>query len=177
MITPLFVVPLYHYEVNEWDRKKKALLSRINKNKFDYYDLATFQTDRQSDKNKYALDFEQIFDEELAKFKKEADVSYLKIKDTWTLKYSKVNESHCPHNHSSTGYTGILYLEHDSRVHPPTTFIGPWNEPKSDTTQLSSLPNARPGIIYIWPSALLHYVDGMRTNKQRVITSWDMEVK
>ena len=46
MINVLFYVPLFSYKVNEWDRKKKALLSRINRNKFDYYAANTFQTDR-----------------------------------------------------------------------------------------------------------------------------------
>ena len=148
MINVLFHIPLFYYEVKEWDRKKKALLSRINQNKFDYYGAANFQTDRHSKKNKYALDFENIFDEELTQFKEEAKLSYLKVKDIWTLKYSMKHESHCPHNHASTGYTGILYLEHD---------------PKE-------------GVMYIWPSVLLHYVDGMNSKKTRMITSWDMDV-
>ena len=176
MINVLFHVPLFYYEVNEWDRKKKALLSRINQNKFDYYGQANFQTDRHSKKNKYALDFENIFDEELTQFKEDAKLSYLKVKDIWTLKYSMKHESHCPHNHASTGYTGILYLEHDPKVHPSTTFIGPWNDPVTDKTQLGQLPDPKEGVMYIWPSVLLHYVDGMNSRKTRMITSWDMDV-
>jgi hypothetical protein len=176
MINALFHVPLFSYEVRDWDRKKKALLSRINQNEFDYYGKANFQTDRHSKKNRYALDFESIFDEELRQFRSDAHLSSLKIKDIWTLKYTKKNEGHCVHNHASTGYTGIVYLEHDPKVHPVTTFIGPWNDPVTDQTQLNSIPNAKEGVIYIWPSVLLHYVDGMNTNKIRMITSWDMEV-
>jgi len=176
MISLLFHVPIFSYKVNEWDRKKKALLSRINRNKFDYYGSANFQTDRHSEKNNYALDFEMIFDQELVQFKRDAQLTRFKVKDIWTLKYTKRSESHCVHNHASTGYTGILYLEHDPKVHPVTTFIGPWNDPVTDQTQLSSIPDAKEGVIYIWPSAILHYVDGMDTNKTRMITSWDMEV-
>ena len=177
MISPLFMAPLFSYEVNEWERKKKALLARVDKNKFGYYGKANFQTDKLSIKNKYALDFEQIFDEEFSQFKQEAGLSYLRVKDVWTLKYSDKSESHCPHNHASTGYTGILYLEHDPKVHPTTTFIGPWNDPVSDDSILCTLPDPNPGIMYIWPSVLLHYVDGMKSNKERIVTSWDMEVK
>ena len=177
MMSLLFYVPLFHYEVNEWDRKKKSLLSRINRNKFDYYDLNDFQTDRHSEKNKYALDFESIFSEELDEFKKDAQLQYLKVTDIWTLKYTKKNENHCPHNHRSTGYTGILYLEYDPKVHEPTKFIGPWNNPVDDRTQLTQIPEPKTGVIYIWPSAVLHYADSMKTNKLRMITSWDMEVK
>lgn len=176
MIFPLFMVPLFSYEVKEWDRKKQSLLSKVNRNGLNYYGVADFQTDRHTEKNKYALDFEQIFSDELAEFKIDARLNHFKIKDIWTLKYSKPNESHSPHNHASTGYSGILYLEHDPEVHPTTTFIGPWNNPVTDKTQLSPLPNPKEGVIYIFPSAILHYVDAMKTNKPRMITSWDMEV-
>lgn len=176
MINALFHIPLFYYEVKEWDRKKKALMSRIKQNKFDYYGVANFQTDRHSKKNNYALDFEMIFDQELYQFKQDAGLSRYKITDIWTVKYTKPNEGHCVHNHKSTGYTGILYVNHDPKVHPVTTFIGPWNDPVTDKSQLNSLPDAKEGMLYIWPSVLLHYVDGMNTNKTRIITSLDMEV-
>ena len=70
MINALFLVPLYFYEIKEWDRKKKALLSRVNKSNFGYLHANTFQTDRGNEKNRYALDFEGIFREELDQFKK-----------------------------------------------------------------------------------------------------------
>lgn len=177
MINVLFYVPLFSYEVNEWDRKKKALLSRVNQNKFDYYGANTFQTDRHSEKNRYSLDFESIFSEELEKFKTEAELTYLRVTDIWTLKYTKRNENHCPHNHRSTGYTGLLYLEYDDNVHQPTKFIGPWNDPVRDTTEIATIPKPKEGVMYIWPSSLLHYADAMKTNKLRMITSWDMQVR
>ena len=177
MINLLFHIPLFSYEVKEWDRKKKALLSRINKNEFGYFGLNDFQTDRHAKKNRYALDFESIFDDELSEFKKDANLEYLRVLDIWTLKYTKKNENHCPHNHRSTGFTGLLYLEYDPKVHEPTKFIGPWNDPVDDKTQLAILPDPKPGVIYIWPSVMLHYADGMKTNKLRMVTSWDMEVR
>ena len=54
MMNLLFYVPLYVYEVQEWDRKKQALLSRIKNNTFDYHGIADFQTDRNFQKNKYS---------------------------------------------------------------------------------------------------------------------------
>ena len=177
MIHLLFHVPLYSYEVKEWDRKKKALLSRVNQKNFDYTGGASFQTDRHVGNNRYALDFEGIFGEELSEFKKDIEATQLTVTDIWTLKYTRKFENHCPHNHSSTGYTGILYLEYDPKVHEPTKFIGPWNDPVDDKTQLGILPDPKPGVIYIWPSAMLHYADGMKTNKLRMVTSWDMEVR
>ena len=177
MLNLLFYAPLYSYEVKEWNRKKKALLSRINRSDFGYHGLNTFQTDRHIKKNRYSLDFEGIFSEELDEFKKEANLEYLRVMDIWTLKYTKKTENHCPHNHRSIGYTGLMYLEYDEKVHTPTKFIGPWNDPVSDTTNIASIPEPKEGVMYIWPSVLVHYADAMQTNKLRMITSWDMEVR
>jgi len=174
----LFYVPVFYYEVKDWSRKKSQFLSLIERNSFNYCDGTNFQTDRSSsEQNWYLPHFVDIFQDELHQFKDERNLEWVGIKNIWTIKYTKQNESHCPHNHASTGFTGILYLEYDPEVHEPTKFIGPWNNPVTDTTQLSSLPNPQEGVMYIWPSSLLHYTDGMKTDKLRMITSWDMEVK
>ena len=89
MMHLLFHVPLYSYEVKEWDRKKKALLSRVNKSDFDYRNANTFQTDRGNEKNRYALDFEGIFSDELSEFKKDIEATHLTVTDIWTLKYTR----------------------------------------------------------------------------------------
>ena len=177
MIELLFHVPLYSYRVENWEEKKKNFISKIDQNdNFVYYELNEFKTDRHTAKNNYITDFETIFYDELTEFLRDANLKYLRIKDIWTLKYTKIHENHCPHNHSSTGYTGLLYLEYDSLVHEPTKFIGPWNDPITDRTMISSISNPTPGVIYIWPSFILHYVEYMKTDKLRMVTSWDMEV-
>ena len=51
-----------------------------------------------------------------------------------------------------------------------------WNDPINDTSQLTSLPNPKTGVIYIWESILVHYVDPIQTNKLRMSTSFDIEV-
>lgn len=174
----LFYVPVFYYEVKNWDRKKDAFLSLVNSNNFNNIDKNNFRTDRlTTEQNWYLPHFVNIFQEELNQFKEERNLRWLGIKDIWTIKYTKQCDSHCPHNHASTGFTGILYLEYDPEVHEPTKFIGPWNDPIKDQTQLASLPNPKEGMMYIWPSSLLHYTDGMKTDKLRMITSWDMEVE
>jgi len=177
MINLLFKIFLYQYEVKDWDRKKELILSKINKNQFKYDDLNTFQTDRNCREYRYNLDFKNIFCDELDQFKKESNSSDIDITDIWTLKYNKIGENHCPHNHGSVGYSGLLYLEYDSKVHKPVKFVGPWNDPIHDKTQIVLLPDPKPGMIYIWPSSILHYVDSVSSNKLRMVTSWDMKVK
>ena len=177
MINILFHVPIYYYEVKDWDRKKKALISKLDPKVFKYYMLNDFASDRHVEKNSYSIDIQNIFDEELNQFKQECRLNYLQVTDAWTLKYNKKGEYHCPHNHGSNGFSAVLYLEFDPEVHEAVTFVGPWNDPVNDRTLLSTIPNPKEGTIYIWPSVLVHYVDAMKTNKPRMVTSWDMQVK
>jgi hypothetical protein len=176
MIHPLFFVPIYRYEVDDWSRKKAALYKKMERKNFEKKGLQHFYTDRQKDGRSYALDFDMLFNEELKKFCEESGVSEYQITDIWTIKYKK-EDYQTVHNHRSYGYSGILYVEYDEKVHKPTVFVGPWNDPVSDTTQLAFAPDAKEGIMYIVPSVLLHYAQSNSSNKERVITSWDMLVK
>jgi hypothetical protein len=176
MIHPLFFVPIYRYEVVEWDRKKQALYNRLNQRNFSKEGLQHFYTDRQKDGRSYALDFDSIFNDELKEFCKESGVSEYQITDIWTVKYKK-EDYQTVHNHRSYSYSGFLYLKYDEKVHKPTVFVGPWNDPISDTTQLSFAPDAKEGVMYIFPSVLLHYAQSNASGKERVVTSWDMLVR
>lgn len=176
MIHPLFLVPIYCYEVLEWDRKKKELYNRLNNENFEKKGIHNFYTDRQKDGKSYASDFQYLFVDELTKFGQECGINELKITDIWTIKYKKENYQ-TVHNHRSFGYSGLLYVDYDENVHEPTVFVGPWNNPISDTTELAHAPRAKEGMMYIFPSVLLHYAQSNESGKERVVTSWDMLVR
>mgnify|MGYP004139799231 CR=1 FL=1 len=74
MIHPLFFVPMYCYEVQEWSRKKAALYKKIDRKNFEKKGLQEFYTDRQKDGRSYALDFYELFSQELNLFKQESSV-------------------------------------------------------------------------------------------------------
>ena len=42
--------------------------------------------------------------------------------DAWAVRYQK-GDQQTIHNHKSWGFTGILYVEFDPKVHSPTTFV------------------------------------------------------
>lgn len=176
MIHPLFFVPIYRYEVEDWSRKKKALYKKMERGNFVKEGLQHFYTDRQKDGKSYALDFDHLFSDELNQFKQESGVSEYQITDIWTIKYKK-EDYQTVHNHRSHSYSGILLVDYDEKVHKPTVFVGPWNDPISDTTQLSFAPDAKEGVMYIFPSVLLHYAQSNGSGRERVVTSWDMLVR
>ena len=64
--------------------------------------------------------------------------------DCWAVRYQK-GDQQTIHNHKSWGFTGILYVEFDPKVHTPTCFVAPWQDPRSDTTSLAYPQNVKGG--------------------------------
>ena len=94
--------------------------------------------------------------------------------DILRLKLSTYHDApfnyHVPHNHSSTGYCGILYLDMKPDS-PKTTYIQPWNN-QEDRSVLYS-PEVKPGDIMIVPQHLWHYTEPNKINFKKRILSFD----
>ena len=172
MKAPLFEFPSYQYEVSDWEFKKKGLLSRINKSKFQRTELQTFETDRQTCGKSYVRYLEQFLQPELSEFCGEAEVT-CGVSDAWAVKYQK-GDQQTIHNHRGWGFSGILYVEYDPKVHTPTCFVAPWNDPTNDTTSLKFPKNVKEGTIFIVPSSTLHFVYPNKTRKQRIVIAFDL---
>ena len=93
--------------------------------------------------------------------------------DCWAVRYQK-GDHQTIHNHKSWGFTGILYVEFDPKVHTPTCFVAPWQDPRSDTTSLAYPQNVKEGTIFISPSYTLHFVHPNQVRKRRTIISFDL---
>ena len=65
-------------------------------------------------------------------------------------------------------------MEYDPTVHTPTCFVAPWNDPRSDTTSLSTPSNVKEGTVFIAPSWALHFVNPNQTRKQRTVVVFDL---
>ena len=172
MKAPLFEFPSYQYEISDWDFKKKALLSRINKQKFVRTELQTFETDRQTNNKAYVRYLSDFLREELFYFCEEAKVT-CGMTDAWCVRYEK-NDHQTIHNHRGWGFSGIIYVEFDPKVHSPTCFVAPWQEPRSDTTSLAKPQNVKEGTMFIAPSSCLHFVHPNPSRKRRTIISFDL---
>lgn len=173
MIEPLFVVPIFKYECKDWDFKKKKILSRIKNKNFNRSLLQTFNSDRGSNDSLFRSCFVETFAEELTEFAKELGVQKITVTDVWTVKYDN-DDYQGPHNHRSYSYSGILYTEYDSKVHQPTIFVGPWNDPITDTTQLRMPQDVKEGTMIFFPSVLLHYAPQNKSHKKRTVVSFDL---
>jgi len=172
MKAPLFEFSSYQYEVDDWEFKKKGLLNRINKSDFKRTALQTFETDRQTAGKSYVHYFTEFLRDILFEFCEEAQVT-CGMTDAWCVRYQK-GDQQTIHNHKSWGFSGILYVEFDPKVHSPTCFMAPWNDPRSDTTSLAYPQNVKEGTVFIAPSFTHHFVHPNRSRKPRTVISFDL---
>jgi hypothetical protein len=172
MKAPLFEYPSYQYHLTDWYFKKKAILGKLKKEEFIRTPLQTFECDRQKNKNRYLHFFQDLIRAELNQFYQEENVTCT-MTDCWSVRYKKGDQQFV-HNHRSWGFSGVLYVEYDSKLHTPTCFVSPWQNPTTDTTILSYPQNVREGTLVIFPSYTLHFVPPNQCSKQRTIISFDL---
>jgi len=172
MKASLFEYPTYQYQIKFWQIKKKGLLKRLKEEKFIRTNLQTFETDRQTNNKSYLDYFQDLIKDELWEFVQEAQVS-CRMTDCWAVRYKK-GDQQTIHNHRSFGFSGILYAEYDPKIHTPTCFVAPWQNPRSDTTSLAFPQNVKEGTIFIAPSYTLHFVHPNQSRKHRTIIAFDL---
>ena len=172
MKASLFEYPSYQYEIGDWEFKKKGLLKRINSQKFIRTELQTFETDRQTNNKTYVRYLQELLRDEMFYFCEEAQVT-CSLTDAWCVRYDK-NDHQTIHNHRGWGFSGIIYVEFDPKVHSPTCFVAPWQEPRTDTTTLAKPQNVKEGTMFIAPSSCLHFVHPNQSRKRRTIISFDL---
>ena len=172
MKAPLFEFPSNRYEISDWDFKKKGLLNRINKSKFVRTELQTFETDRQTCEKTYVHYFQDFLKDILLEFCEEAKVT-CSMTDAWCVRYQK-GDYQIIHNHRGWGFSGILYVEFDPKVHTPTCFMAPWQDPRTDTTYLAYPQNVKEGVVVIAPSFTHHFVHPNQVRKPRTVIAFDL---
>ena len=178
----LFNIPCWKIQIINFEEKKKKLTKLLESYPEEPIDiknwsnisshLQEFTTNRQTDRSGLAEQFSSIMNKELEDISKSIKKDFA-IPEIWSISYGK-GDYHSPHNHSSIGLTGILYLDlpKDS---PVTTYIQPWNDYEQDTAELVVLPMSE-GDIAIMPSFILHFSRPNKSNSKKRIISWDMKI-
>jgi hypothetical protein len=172
MKNTMFQIMVYQYPVSNWDDKKQQIKKFINDENFVRSE--TFFSDRKISNNSYLKQFSEIFSEELLSFKTELGFNdVMTLTNVWSVKYQK-GDFHSVHNHSSTGYSGVLYLEYDEDAHTGTYFVNPQTNPITDLTDYS-IPAVHEGSITIVPSNILHFTFPNKSSQIRQIIGFDMK--
>ena len=166
-ITIPFKIKFLTIKTKNFAKKKKLIIEELKKHPEERQ--KNFNSNRGN--RELALSFAKIFTEELSHVAKHYR-SNLTITDSWSVTYDK-GDFHVPHNHGSTGYAGILYLDlhKDS---PGTTYIQPWNN-ENDKSLLYT-PKVKPGDMVIVPKFIFHYSEVNPISFKKRIISFDFGI-
>lgn len=165
------------FQINYWKgtvlnfKEKKLKLKTLLKNYPEKkHGIQTFSTNRQVDRSGFAEAFTNLFKDELGLLSQNIKKD-LYIEDIWSVSY-KSGEFHTPHNHGTTGLTGILYLDMP-KDSPSTSYIKPWNDEYSDRTVYYNMP-VKEGDLIITPRFLNHFTLPNKSKKIKRIISFDI---
>jgi len=169
----LFSIPYWKIQSINFEEKKKELVELLKSYPEERKEFQEFATNRQNNRPGLTEQFSCIMNEEVLHFSKEIKKDFL-IEQVWSISYDK-GDYHPPHNHSSTGLSGVLYIDlpKDS---PVTVYIQPWNDYKNDVVQYNLYPEIAEGDIVIVPSFVLHFTEPVITNNKKRIISFNMKI-
>ena len=92
--------------------------------------------------------------------------------EMWYQKYYNLVE-HKTHCHGFTGWSSIIYVEFDPKVHESTRFFSPFRQPWDCDVEVFQ-PKVKEGDMILFPSSLLHEAPVSRTDTRRTIISYNI---
>ena len=81
------------------------------------------------------------------------------------------------HNHGQLGYSATCFLSFDPKVHTPTQFIAPFNNPLNGLIVKHIPENITEGTLLFFPSMLLHYTQPNLSTKERIVLSFNLALR
>ena len=163
-IEPIFKIEFFKIKCIDFKNKKKKLEKILAR----YPEMPRLNLYSNRDKCSITTEFKDIFKDEFSLIRAKFNSKIL-LQRVWSVVYHK-GHYHVPHNHSSTGYCGILYLDMKPNS-PKTTYIQPWNN-QEDRSVLYT-PQIKEGDIMIVPQFLMHYSEPNKINFKKRILSFD----
>ena len=154
-----FSIPIYKYKVQNWEVKKKKLLNLFNS--FEHKVIGNVITSPLNIKT-------NILDEEIVLFENEYSLKLIST-EVWFQEYKK-NMNHSVHNHGSTGFSSVCFIEYEKKYHKPTTFVSPFCNCITGEFERYE-PDVEEGDIIFFPVNLLHYVPVNLMDKTRIVLS------
>ena len=168
----LFNIPFWGIRIVDFQAKKKELVKLLESYPETEREGVQEFASNQGSATGLVKQFGSIMKQELEDFSREIKKDFA-IHEIWSISYDK-GDNQSPHNHSSMGLSGILYLDlpKDS---PVTIYIQPWNNFEDDVVQYYSVPIVE-GDIIIVPSFILHFSKPNKSDSKKRIIAWDMKI-
>jgi hypothetical protein len=173
----MFSIPIFHFHVNDWEIKKEKIIdiaSKANMTKdiggdycsHDYFD----------NQQSYSHELMPLVIPESQRLVDHigSDIRY--SVDRFWFESSSYGECHTPHNHGSTGFSAVMFVDYDEKEHEPTNFLCPFNNFLNGVDLKYIPPDITSGSVIFFPSAIHHFTTPNRSHKSRLILSWNMNI-
>ena len=174
----MFQVPIIHYQIENWEHNKKRILDALPPECPEHADpqdhgLFTdfFLTAAAGVKTmpEYSETVIDIIKPYLADFSGERRVEFT---DMWYQKYYK-GVSHSVHNHGHSGWSSVIYVEFDPKVHEATQYFSPFKNIWNGNLETFQAP-VEEGDMVIFPATIAHEAPVNRSDKRRTIVSYNL---
>ncbi len=166
-IEPMFKIESFKIKSVNFKNKRDHIEKILNQYPEMPYD--NFYSNR--NKANFIWELQEIFKDEFKLINTKYNTK-INVERAWSVTYDK-GHYHVPHNHSSQGYAGIIYLRMGKNS-PHTTYIQPWNNEKDQSVLYS--PPVEVGDIMIVPQFLMHYTTPNTTYIKKRIISFDFKL-
>lgn len=172
----MFFVPLFQYQLENWEEKKKTLLEHyenIDRNGLiqEVHDLT--QTSYFSKRNYLNCLPPQVFSDEINDFLSKIGSCNYRIRGCW-FQNSPKNGHHRIHNHGADAYSAVCYVNYDETEHRPTLFMSPFNNFLDSGVIEYEPEDVRSGTLIFFPSTISHYSLPNTSDKERLILSFNI---
>ena len=175
-VDPMFTVPIVYYPIKNWSENKKKILDALPPE--DDSQLEPNGTGLYTDffingkVKEFPSYFHTVVDVIKPYLKSFMDGNPVEFVEMWYQKYYNMVE-HKTHCHGFTGWSSIIYVEFDPKVHESTRFFSPFRQPW-DCDVETFQPEVKEGDMILFPSSLLHEAPLTRTDKRRTIISYNI---
>ena len=175
-VNAMFTVPIVHYPIENWSENKKKILdalppeddSQLEPNGTGLY-TDFFINGKVKELPSY---FHTVVDVIKPYLKNFMDGNPVEFVEMWYQKYYNMVE-HKTHCHGFTGWSSIIYVEFDPKVHESTRFFSPFRQPWDCDVEVFQ-PKVKEGDMILFPSSLLHEAPVNRTDTRRTIISYNI---
>ena len=175
-VNAMFSVPIVHYPIENWSENKKKILdalppeddSQLEPNGSGLY-TDFFNNAKVKEIPSYLHTVVDVIKPYLKSFMDGNPVEFVEM---WYQKYYNLVE-HKTHCHGFTGWSSIIYVEFDPKVHESTRFFSPFRQPWDCDVEVFQ-PKVKEGDMILFPSSLLHEAPVNRTNTRRTIISYNI---
>jgi len=166
-IEPIFKIEFFKITSVKFKEKKEHLEKILQQ--YPEIPFDNFYSNR--NKANFTWELKEIFREEFQLIQARFNTK-INLTRAWSVSYEK-GQFHVPHNHSSRGYTGIIYLDL-KKDSPKTIYIQPWNNEKDQSVLYS--PDVKEGQIMIVPQSVMHFTKPNKINFKKRIISFDFDL-